>query len=165
MRNPARAVLVALVAALSLGGAPASAQQDAGFGDPTRLAGVAPIGVRAVVDWDELITETAGGATPDQFHQAVFQTFRNELQNLRVPLDDASPRFLLCRVETIYETGLVAFAVRVELHEPFADTGGTAITWHRTWLGTTPIQGMHRLFTIGEQCAQDFHEVYEAQNP
>jgi len=164
MRTPARVALVMLVATSSWLGSPVVAQ-DAGFGDPTRLAGVAPVGVRTVVDWDELITETAGGATADQFHQAVFQTFRNELQNRRIPLDDASPRFLLCRVETIYDTGLVAYAVRVELHEPFGDTGGSAITWHRTWVGSTPIQGMHRLFMIGEQCARDFDEVYKAQNP
>lgn len=133
--------------------------QDASFGDPSRLAEATPLAVRAAVQWDDLITETAGGATEDQFHDAVVQTFENTLEELGVALDPAAERFLVCRVETLYDSGLIAFAARVELHEPFGDGSSTAITWHRTWIGTTPVRGMHMLFTIGEQCAEDFVEA------
>jgi hypothetical protein len=130
--------------------------QDAGFGDPSRLANAEPVGARAMVDWDDLITEVAGGATEPQFHDAVAQTFEQALEGLGVALDPDASRFLLCRVETLYDSGLIAFAARVELHEPSADGDATVITWHRTWIGTTPARGMHTLFTIGEQCAEDF---------
>lgn len=148
---------------LTLGLAPAAASaQDAGFGDPARLAGAEPLGVRAVVDWDDLITEVAGGATEPQFHDAVVQTFEQALESLGVALDPGSSRLLVCRVETLYDSGLIAFAARVELHEPFGDGGATAITWHRTWIGTAPVRGMHTLFTIGERCAEDFVEARDA---
>lgn len=138
-----------------------SAQEPEGFGDPERLTEAGPLRVAAVVDWDELITETAGGATPDQFHQAVFQTFEAALEEAGVSLDPAALRTLLCRVETIYQGGLIAYAARVELHEPVTVDGKglTAITWHRTWIGSAPVQEMHRLFAVGEQCAADFLEA------
>lgn len=136
--------------------------QDSGFGDASRLAAATPLGVRAEVAWDILITETAGGATEDQFHDAVTQTFENKLEELGVAVDAEAERFLLCRVETLYDSGLIAFAARVELHEPFGEGDATAITWHRTWIGTTPVRGMHMLFTIGEQCAEDFVDARDA---
>lgn len=143
-------------------GSPLAAQEA--FGDPTRLEGAAPLAVRAYVDWDELITETAGGATEPQFHDAVAQAFEQELVDLGVPLDGDAERFLLCRVETVYDSGMIAFAARVEFHEPFGSDGTTAITWHQTWIGTTPVRDMHRLFAIGEQCAADFFDAWEAAN-
>ena len=133
--------------------------QDARFGDASRLSGVEPLAVSAVVVWDDLITEVAGGATEPQFHDAVAQTFEQALEGLGVALDAESSRILVCRVETLYDSGLIAFAARVELHEPFGDRGTSAITWHRTWIGTAPVRGMHTLFTIGEQCAEDFVEA------
>lgn len=148
---------------LTLGLVPALASgQEGGFGDPSRLAGAEPLASRAAVDWDDLITEVAGGATEPQFHDAVAQTFEQALQELGVAVDPESSRFLLCRVETMYDSGLIAFAARVELHEPFGASGATAITWHRTWIGTTPVRGMHTLFTIGERCAEDFVEARDA---
>ncbi len=155
---PRPLVLALLLVAPALRAAPALAQ-DASFGDASRLAGATPLGVRAVVEWDDLITETAGGATEGQFHDAVIQTFENALEELGVSLDPAAERLLVCRVETLYDSGLIAFAARVELHEPFGDGSSTAITWHQTWIGTTPVRGMHMLFTIGEQCAEDFVEA------
>lgn len=164
MWTPSRAALTALLLpALLHAPAPASAQMEA-FGDPARLRGVTPLAARAVVDWDQLITETAGGATEDQFQQAVAQTFEAELEALGVSIDAGSERFLMCRVETLYNSGVIAFAARVELHEPFGSAGQTAITWHRTWIGTAPVQGMHLLFRIGEQCAEDFAEAWNAAN-
>ncbi|MEX2471943.1 MAG: hypothetical protein WEA34_07185 [Gemmatimonadota bacterium] len=156
--SPRALVLTLLLVAPGVGATPALAQ-DASFGDRSRLAAATPLGVQAVVEWDDLITETAGGATEDQFHDAVIQTFENKLAELGVSLDPAAERFLLCRVETLYDSGLIAFAARVELHEPFGDGSSTAITWHQTWIGTTPVRGMHMLFTIGEQCAEDFVEA------
>lgn len=154
-----RALALALLLVTPAFAATRATAQDASFGDPSRLAGATPLGVRAAVQWDDLITETAGGATEDQFHDAVVQTFENTLEGLGVALDPAAERFLVCRVETLYDSGLIAFAARVELHEPFGDGRSTAITWHRTWIGTTPVRGMHMLFTIGEQCAEDFVEA------
>jgi hypothetical protein len=157
-----RAMLTTLLLAVSLfGPVPVSAQMDA-FGDPARLADAMPVAVRAAVDWDELITETAGGATEEQFHQAVFQTFEAALGEMGASVDASSERFLMCRVETIYDSGLISFAARVELHEPFGAPGQTAISWHRTWIGTAPVQGMHLLFRVGEQCAEDFVEAWTA---
>jgi hypothetical protein len=159
-----RNALVLLVAAASLVPAARVSGQEVGFGDPARLQGASPVGVRAWVDWDELITETAGGATEDQFHQAVLMAFEASLSELGIETRDDAPSFLMCRVETIYNGGVIAFAARVEFHEPFGAPGSTAITWHRTWLGTTAVQNMHLLFTIGEQCAEDFAEAWRAQN-
>ncbi|MDZ7780195.1 MAG: hypothetical protein U5R14_09740 [Gemmatimonadota bacterium] len=150
------------VVLVHLVGSPVAAQEP--FGDPTRLEGSAPLAVRAYVDWDELITETAGGATEPQFHDAVAQTFEQALSDFGVPLDSEAERFLLCRVETVYDSGMITFAARIELHEPFGADGATAITWHQTWIGTTPVQDMHRLYSIGEQCAADFVEAWEAAN-
>jgi hypothetical protein len=161
---PSRAAFaVLLVPALLHAPTDAAAQMEA-FGDPARLRDVTPVAARAVVDWDQLITETAGGATEDQFHQAVIQTFEAELGAQGVAVDASSERFLMCRVETLYNSGVIAFAARVELHEPFGAPGQTAITWHRTWIGSAPVQGMHLLFRIGEQCAEDFVEAWSAAN-
>ncbi|MEX2467987.1 MAG: hypothetical protein WD995_13840 [Gemmatimonadota bacterium] len=162
---PFRATLVALLFAVLLPAPARVAAQMEAFGDPARLVGAAPLAVRAVVEWDELITETAGGATEDQFHQAVIETFEASLGEMGVPVDDAAERMLVCRVETFYNSGSIAFAARVEFHEPFGRPGQTAITWHRTWIGTTSVQGMHLLFRIGEQCAEDFAEAWRAANP
>lgn len=164
MWTSSRAALIWLLfATLVQAPAEASAQMGA-FGDPARLQGVTPVDVRAMVDWDDLITETAGGATEEQFHQAVVQTFEATLREQEVDIDSSSERFLLCRVETIYNSGLISFAARVELHEPFGAPGQSAITWHRTWVGSAPVQGMHLLFQIGEQCAEDFVEAWTAAN-
>jgi len=156
-------VCLSIFGAVTLGAPGAlTGQEPARFGDPARLEAALPVAVAAVVDWDEMITESAGGATPDQFHQAVFQTFGAELRERGVPLDSAAERTLLCRVETLYDGGLITFAARVELHEPTLVGGSPvpAITWHRTWIGSAPTQGMHRLFSIGEQCASDFVEAW-----
>ena len=157
------AVIWLLFTALLQAPTEASAQMEA-FGDPARLRGVTPVAVRALVDWDQLITETAGGATEEQFHQAVVQTFEATLEDKGVEIDPSSERFLMCRVETIYNSGLISFAPRVELHEPFGAPGQSAITWHRTWIGSAPVQGMHLLFQIGEQCAEDFADAWTAAN-
>ena len=160
-----RAALTTPLLAVSLSGLEPVAAQAGAFGDPARLVDAVPVAVRAAVDWDELITETAGGATEDQFHQAVIQTFEASLREMGVAVDASSERFLMCRVETIYDSGLISFAARVEFHEPFGAPGQTAISWHRTWIGTAPLQGMHLLFRIGEQCAEDFVEAWTAANP
>lgn len=159
-----RTALAALIVPALLHAPTDAAAQMEAFGDPSRLRDVTPVAARAMVDWDELITETAGGATGEQFHEAVVQTFEDELEALGVSLDASSERFLMCRVETLYESGQIAFAARVELHEPFGAPGQTAITWHRTWIGTAPVQDMHLLFRIGEQCAEDFVEAWSAAN-
>ena len=135
---------------------------EVGRGDGPAVVPYRPghAGLRRYVGvWDDLITEVAGGATEPQFHDAVAQTFEQALEGLGVALDAESSRILVCRVETLYDSGLIAFAARVELHEPFGDRGTSAITWHRTWIGTAPVRGMHTLFTIGEQCAEDFVEA------
>jgi len=159
-RTAAPVLLAALLATFAPGRLSA---QD--LGGTARLAGAGPFAPRAAVEWDEQITTTAGGATGDQFQQALIQTFGPALEASAVPVDGNAPVLAVCRVQTYYDRGQIAYAVRVEVHEPVGRDGAPAITWQRGWVGTTQVGGLHQMFTIGKQCAADLEEDWLAANP
>lgn len=132
------------------------------LGDPARLVGAPPLAVRTVVNWDRVLTETAGGPTEGQFQEAVSKAFEESLRDFGVPIDPDSENFLLCRVETMYGNGVVAFTGRVELHEPFGAEGETAVSWQQPQIGALPVDEMQVLFRVGERCAEDFAEAWIA---
>lgn len=155
---------VGLVVVVTLSGAASTPVVAQDLTDPARLRGTTPVAVRASVEWDEQITNTAGGATEAQYHEAVLQTFRDALQETEVPIDEAAEAVVLCRVETFYDQGLIAYAVRVELLRPLAPEGTPAVVWQRSWVGTTAVGGLHRMFSLGEQCAEDFASDWVSAN-
>ena len=133
--------------------------------NPDRLAGVMRVQVRAEAGWDEMITTSAGGATADQFRGALEQ----ELQRVIGEADAApsvvpgAPATVACHVDTYYETGMVLYALRVQLERQGAD-GQPIITWLKSWVGSYTAQQMHQMFTLGTQCAESFLEDWRSVN-
>lgn len=154
------ALLCCLIATAAATGAAAQTVDDA-----RRLAGVATVDVRVEATWDETITMDAGGATEDQFLQALRMTFEETLASA-----DAAPSVLegaatsvVCHVDTFYEPGQIIYSLRTQLEAPGED-GQPVITWIRSWVGSFNMQQMHVMFTLGERCAEQFLEDWKSVN-
>jgi hypothetical protein len=154
----------AALAAATLSGlaAPVTAQD---VSDPARLAGVQGVAVRTSAVWDEMITTSAGGATEAQFEEALLMGLRDAIDSAeRGPqLDDDAGAFLLCHVDTFYESGLIVYSVRVSYHEP-GPGDRPAITWLRSWVGSYTAQQLHVIWTLADQCADAFLEDWRSVN-
>ena len=155
------AIPVAVGASFATGG-PVAAQS---VEDPARLAGVERVQIRAEAQWDEMITMSAGGATQDQFRQALRMTFEETITSA-----DAAPSVVAgadvtvaCHVDTFYETGQIVYALRTQLERPGAD-GEPVIVWIKSWVGNFSVQQMHVMFTLGEQCAESFLDDWRSVN-
>ena len=133
--------------------------------NPTRLAGNARVQVRAEAVWDEMITMSAGGGTQDQFRGALAQTFEGTLAEAEAAprLVPGAPTTVACHVDTFYETGVILYALRVQLERP-GDDGEPIVTWIKSWVGSYSVQQMHLMFMLGEQCANAFLEDWRANN-
>jgi hypothetical protein len=144
----------------SAGSAEASAVRDV-----TRLAGVLRVQVRADVVWDEMITMSAGGATADQFGGVLQETFADAIASA----DDGpgvvagAAVTVACHVDTFYEPGQIIYSLRTQLERAGSD-GRAVIVWIRSWVGNFGTQQMHRMFTLGERCAESFLEDWRAAN-
>ena len=161
MRTRSTAVL--LVSFFAPWAAPETHAQS--IDDPTRLAGVERVQVRAEAQWDEMITMSAGGATQDQFRQALQQTFEETIASA-----DAAPSVvpgaeatITCHVDTFYETGQIIYGLRTQL-ERISSDGESVIVWIKSWVGNFNVQQMHVMFTLGEQCAESFLEDWQSAN-
>lgn len=133
--------------------------------DPSRLAGVDRVRVHAEAVWDELITREAGGATPDQFLEALRTTFEAGIAEADAApsvVEDA-PVTVTCHVDTFYEAGLIVYALRVQTEEP-GDDGAPVITWIRSWVGSFTVQQLHLMFRLGNQCAEGFLDDWRGVN-
>ncbi len=164
-RTPARVVPVGVLgwAVLLLAPAPpllAQAVEDTG-----RLAGVLRIDTRVDAQWDELITMEAGGATEAQFIEALSMTFRQTLASADAApsVVEGAPVTVACHVDTFYETGLIVYSLRTQVERPGAD-GRPVIAWIRSWVGSFTTRELHRMFTLGEQCAESFLEAWKSAN-
>lgn len=133
--------------------------------EPSRLAGVDRIQLRAEAQWDEAITVEAGGATPGQFLEALRMTFRESLgvADPSPGLDDAAPVTVTCHVDTFYDNPLIIYSLRVQTEEPGAD-GEPVITWIDSWVGSFTVQQLHLMFRLGERCAETFLEDWRSVN-
>ena len=133
--------------------------------DPTRLAGVDRVQLRASAAWDEMITMSAGGATPDQFRQALLQTFTESIadSDAAPSVVPGAPQTIACHVDTFYETGQIIYSLRTQLERP-GDDGQPVIVWIKSWVGSFNVQQMHVMFTLGEQCAESFLEDWRGAN-
>lgn len=154
---------IALVAAFALYGATETYGQS--IDAPTRLTGVDRVQVRAEAQWDEMITMSAGGATQDQFRQALQQTFEETIASADtapsvVPGADVT---ITCHVDTFYETGQIIYGLRTQLERTGAD-GNPVIVWIKSWVGNFNVQQMHVMFTLGEQCAESFLDDWASAN-
>jgi hypothetical protein len=154
-------LLLALLPALAAS-APAAAQE---VSDVARLAGIDRVGARVEAEWDELITMEAGGATSEQFLQALGMSFEEALSSA-----DVGPRFeegagvtVACHVDTFYEPGLIVYSLRTQVESPGLD-GQPVIQWIRSWVGSFRVQQLHLMFTLGEQCAESFLEDWATVN-
>jgi len=107
----------------------------------------------------------AGGATPDQFLDALRMTFTNSLSEAsRAPLVvQSAPTTVACHVDTFYDTGLIVYSLRVQTEAPGND-GRPVITWIRSWVGSFTVQQLHLMFRLGEQCAESFLEEWRVVN-
>lgn len=131
----------------------------------TRLAGIDLIDTRVEAFWDEAITMEAGGATSDQFLQALQMTFRDAIANADAApaVVDGAPTSVACHVDTFYETGLIVYALRAQVEEA-DDDGRPVIVWIRSWVGSFTVQQLHLMFSLGEQCAEAFLEDWRSAN-
>jgi hypothetical protein len=143
--------------------APCWAQQ---IDDPARLAGVTSVALRASASWDELITTDAGGATAAQFREALTLGLEEAIRGGETGprLDPDASRYVLCHVDTAYDTGLIIYAVRVSYHQP-GDDGIPLIAWLRSWVGSYTTQQLHLLWTLADQCAGAFLQAWAKANP
>ncbi len=130
-----------------------------------RLAGVTTVNVRIEATWDDAITMDAGGATADQFRQALRMTFEDRLETAdSAPnLLAGAPTTVTCHVDTFYEPGQIIYALRTQVEQPGAD-GTPVIVWIRSWVGSFNMQQMHVMFTLGTQCAERFLDDWQSAN-
>jgi len=157
---PVAGAAVALVAPLVLTPGPIEAQ---GVGDPGRLSGIEEVELRVDAQWDELITREAGGATEDQFLDALRMSFTDALaaaDPAPAIVDDTSVG-VVCHVDTFYDTGLIVYALRVQAEEPDED-GRPVITWIESSVGSYTVQQLHLMFRLGERCAERFLEAWRS---
>lgn len=146
-------------------GALAPALHAQSIDDPSRLAGVDRVDVRAEAVWDEGITMEAGGATPDQFLQALRQTFREAIASADAApsVVEGAPVTVTCHVDTYYETGQIIWSLRVQTEAAGAD-GRPVITWIKSWVGNFTVQQLHLMFQLGNRCAESFLEDWRGAN-
>lgn len=161
---PPRQLLVTACAIAwgSSAGLSLSAQEVA---DPARLAGIVQVDVRSDAVWDEAIMVSAGGATPDQFRQALQQTFRGTIAEADAApsVVDGAAVTVACHVDTFYEAGLIVYSLRVQVEQAGPD-GNPVITWIKSSVGSYTAQQLHLMFGLGEQCAESFLEDWRAAN-
>jgi hypothetical protein len=133
--------------------------------DPSRLAGLERVQVRAEAVWDELITMEAGGATPEQFEDALRQTFERTIAEADAApsIVAGAPVTVACHVDTFYDTGLIVYGLRTQVEAPGPDRQ-PAILWIKSWVGSYTVQQLHLMFSLGEQCAESFLEDWSSVN-
>lgn len=162
--------LLLTAAAATIGASPLGAQgrgaAELDIGDPARLVGVAAVGVRATAEWDEEITNSAGGATQSQFEEALLTGFEAAISGAESGprYEPGSSSFVLCHVDTFYDRGLIVYAVRVSYHAPDAD-GSSVIRWLDGSVGSYTAQQLHVIWTLSDQCADAFLEAWREANP
>lgn len=161
MTTLARTALLS-IAPVALFSGLASAQ---GIDDPDRLAGLDRVALRTEAEWDELITMEAGGATPEQFMEALRMTFREGIAGADAApsVVDGAPVTVTCHVDTFYDTGLIVYSLRVQTEVPGED-GAPVITWIESSVGSYTVQQLHLMFRLGEQCAESFLEDWRGAN-
>jgi len=155
---------LAIVAAVSASLVPHTLSAQ-GVDDPARLAGIVRVQVRAEVEWDDLITNSAGGATSAQFLQALQGSFEGTIKDADAgpSVVPGAPVTVACHVDTFYETGQILYSLRVQTERPGAD-GQRVITWIRSWVGSYTTQQLHLMFGLGQQCAESFLEDWRSVN-
>ena len=133
--------------------------------DVARLSGVTTVDVRVEATWDEAITMDAGGATGDQFRQALMMTFEETISEADAAPSvlEGAPNTVTCHVDTFYEPGQIIYSLRTQLEQP-GDDGAPVITWIRSWVGSFNMQQMHVMFTLGTQCAEQFLDDWKSAN-
>jgi hypothetical protein len=159
-RTLVRATVTTLLAGVLTASATAQAVDD-----PARLAGVDQVQVRAEAAWDELITMEAGGATPDQFRDALRQTFEGTIASADAApsVVAGAPVTVACHVDTFYDTGLIVYSLRTQVEEPGPD-GQPVIVWIKSTVGSYTVQQLHLMFSLGEQCAESFLDDWRSAN-
>jgi hypothetical protein len=168
-RIPARPSLLphplarAALTALALTSVPCAVTAQA-VEDTGRLTGVTQVDTRVEAQWDELITMEAGGATEDQFIQALGMTFEEAMSaaDAAPSVVDGAPVTVACHVDTFYDTGLIVYSLRTQVERDGPD--GPVITWIRSWVGSFTTQQLHLMFTLGEQCAETFLDDWKSAN-
>jgi len=133
--------------------------------DVTRLTGVTTVDVNVEATWDEAITMDAGGATADQFRQALRMTFEETISSADAAPSvlEGAPTTVTCHVDTFYEPGQIIYALRTQLEQAGED-GAPVITWIRSWVGSFSMQQLHVMFTLGTQCAEQFLDDWKSAN-
>ncbi len=162
-RHPSRPRTALALAILALAPVAGRAQD---IGDPAALAGVSTVSLRATADWDELITTSVGGATASQFEEALLAGFETAIDGAvgTVRRDPAAEEFVLCHVDTFYDSGLIVYAARASFHRPESD-GRHVVTWLESWVGSYTAQQLHLVWTLADQCAEAFLDDWRAANP
>ena len=160
--TPHYRIALRLTFAIFLGVGSATAQSTE---DVRRLSGVTSIDVRVEANWDEAITMDVGGATADQFSQALRMTFEETISSAEIaPVFQPGARYTIaCHVDTFYEPGQIIYSLRTQLEEDDSD-GAPVIHWIRSWVGSFSMQQMHVMFTLGQACAERFLGDWQSAN-
>ncbi|MCH1569744.1 MAG: hypothetical protein L7S64_00210 [Longimicrobiales bacterium] len=156
-------ILSAIPLAATLLAAPSADAQS--VEDVSRLSGVTTVDVRVSATWDEAITMDAGGATGDQFRQALLMTFKETISEAEAAPSalEGAPSTVTCHVDTFYEPGQIIYGLRTQLEQPGED-GAPVVSWIRSWVGSFSMQQMHVMFTLGTLCAEQFLDDWVSAN-
>lgn len=108
---------------------------------------------------------SAGGATPEQFREAIQQTFQESIATADAGpavVPDA-PITVACHVDTFYDSGLIVYALRTQVEAAGTD-GLPVIVWLVSSVGSYTVQQLHLMFGLGEQCAESFLAAWMSVN-
>jgi hypothetical protein len=154
-----KAVTVAMVTAGAA--TPASGQA---LDDPRRLLGIESVSLRSGLDWDELITTEAGGATAAQFARALEQGMAEVMRAAaEAPsVDGEAAHTLRCHVDTFYDVGLVVYGLRVQVERPEAGGEAPVAVWIESHAGSYALNQLHLLSGLGRRCAERFLDAWRS---
>ena len=163
--GPSKRAVTTFVLHACLTGSVAASAAGQALQDPSRLAGLRQVQVRADAVWDEAITMSAGGATPEQFREAIQQTFQESIATADAgpAVAPDAPTTVACHVDTFYDSGLIVYALRTQVEAAGTD-GLPVIVWLESSVGSYTVQQLHLMFGLGEQCAESFLAAWRSVN-
>mgnify|MGYP003321733324 CR=1 FL=1 len=146
-------------ALVALAATPGSGQA---LDDPQRLAGIEVVALASGLDWDELITTEAGGATAAQFAQALEQGMADVMKAAPEgpSVDTETVHTLRCHVDTFYDVGLVVYGLRVQVERAEAGGGAPVVVWIESHAGSYALNQLHLLSGLGRRCAEGFLDAW-----
>lgn len=156
------ALFCAVLTLLTLAGPGSAAAQVVGQ-SPAALRSVAAVDAQIAVSWADGITKD-GGPTESAYQEAFAAEFRQGLQRGGIGISEEAPNYLYCTIALIYgDTGVIAAAQAIELHEPTGAGEQWAITWTHMQVFTVGLQNFSGQ-DDAQWCHQTFMEEWRQRN-